>query len=206
MIRTFSSAEEEEKKEKETEMSTGFGFTAPPVKISKKLGSHRIRWDLRHQGRTTQSGRKIPGPMVSPGHYKINFQIENQTITTTFQVLKDPRIDMQKTDFLDQEALALNVMQLQKDVDLLNHEVGKKMKSFSDASVPPELQSVHNALNTAEGRYQVPKLVDQLRYLYSMLNRADQKPGKDAFDRYKVLKSAWHDLQSEAKKAGVDWY
>ncbi len=30
-------------------------------------------------------------------------------------------------------------------------------------------------------------LVDMLSYLYQNLNRADQRPGKDAYDRYDAL-------------------
>ena len=53
--------------------------------------------------------------------------------------------------------------------------------------MPDDIKTLRDALNTAEGRYQTPMLVDQLRYLFSMLNRADQRPGKDAFDRFKEL-------------------
>ena len=39
-----------------------------------------------------------------------------------------------------------------------------------------------------EGHYQKPVLIDQLNYLRQMLDQADQRPGKDAFDRYDELK------------------
>ena len=32
-----------------------------------------------------------------------------------------------------------------------------------------------------------PMLIDQYRYLYNMVNQADQVLGKDAYDRYKEL-------------------
>lgn len=205
VIRTFTSSKEEEKKEQEEEMSTGFGFSAPPVNISKSTGGHRIRWDLRHQGRTSDSGRKIPGPMVAPGQYRINFRVGSQVITTTFRVVPDPRLDATDAVFLAQEKLALDVMELQKNADMLNQKIGKKRKSFPDETgIPANIEAIHDALNTAEGRYQTPMLIDQLRYLFSMLNRADQTPGKDAFDRYAELKSTLERLQSDAKNAGLD--
>jgi hypothetical protein len=33
-------------------------------------------------------------------------------------------------------------------------------------------------------------LIDQLEYLYQNLNRADQRPGKDAYARYQELNGA----------------
>jgi hypothetical protein len=50
------------------------------------------------------------------------------------------------------------------------------------------LISIEKQLTTQEGRYMRPMLLDQLRYLASMLDRADQKPGKDAYERYEELK------------------
>jgi len=42
-------------------------------------------------------------------------------------------------------------------------------------------------LKTEEGIYQLPRLVDQISYLYNMLNDTDQLPGKDVFERYEEL-------------------
>jgi len=36
-------------------------------------------------------------------------------------------------------------------------------------------------VETADDRYPQPMLADQANYLYSMINSADQKPGKDAY-------------------------
>jgi hypothetical protein len=38
-----------------------------------------------------------------------------------------------------------------------------------------------------KGRYAQPKLINQLNYLFSMLNRADQKPGRDVYLRFEEL-------------------
>ena len=52
-------------------------------------------------------------------------------------------------------------------------------------------------LNTEKGTYMQPMLIDQIRYLQSMLSRADQKPGKDALIRLKELKSEFKILKNK---------
>ena len=48
-----------------------------------------------------------------------------------------------------------------------------------------------------------PMLIDQIRYLQSMLSRADQKPGEDAINRLKELKSEFYILKN---KLGCQFY
>jgi hypothetical protein len=52
-------------------------------------------------------------------------------------------------------------------------------------------------LVTADIIYPQPMLIDQMKYLRSMLMQADQRPGKDAYDRYEVLKTLWQNLETE---------
>ena len=57
--------------------------------------------------------------------------------------------------------------------------------------------SIDSELNSKEGTYMQPMLIDQIRYLQSMLSRADQKPGKDALNRLKELKSEFNTLKNK---------
>jgi hypothetical protein len=50
------------------------------------------------------------------------------------------------------------------------------------------LEAMQKELVTAPRRYSQPMLIDQLDYLYSNLDRADQRPGEDALARYQSLK------------------
>ena len=54
------------------------------------------------------------------------------------------------------------------------------------------------ALETAEGTYQQPMLIDQIEYLASMLAGADQRPGADAFERFEALRKRFEELQQLA--------
>ena len=46
---------------------------------------------------------------------------------------------------------------------------------------------IKKALVTDDGPYPQPMLIDQTRYLGSMLDRSDQQPGDDAYSRFKEL-------------------
>jgi len=44
-------------------------------------------------------------------------------------------------------------------------------------------------LVTGPVRYDMPMLADQLQYLSAMINQADQRLGRDAFERYDELRA-----------------
>ena len=50
---------------------------------------------------------------------------------------------------------------------------------------------------TPEGIYMRPMLNAQLGYLGMMINRADQQPGKDAYERYDELKALLLKISNE---------
>ena len=60
-----------------------------------------------------------------------------------------------------------------------------------------DLNLVSKELNTQEGTYMRPMLIDQIRYLQAMLSRADQRPGNDAYIRLNDLKSQFKDLKDK---------
>jgi hypothetical protein len=45
-----------------------------------------------------------------------------------------------------------------------------------------------------------PRLIDQINYLRGMLDQGDQKPGKDAYDRYTELKAWLSRLENSLKQ------
>ena len=63
----------------------------------------------------------------------------------------------------------------------------KEVKKTKDENRVSALKAVLAQLQTSQGIYRQPKLTDQIAYLNSMINRADQLPGKDAYERYDAL-------------------
>jgi hypothetical protein len=62
--------------------------------------------------------------------------------------------------------------------------VQQALKSRPDDAA---LVALRDALVTAPGSYPQPKLIDQLGNLYRMTTAADQKLGRDAFERFADL-------------------
>ena len=78
----------------------------------------------------------------------------------------------------------------------MSHQINKdlgKLKGKKDASAEEKaklatLEEVKKMLNRAQGTYTKPMLIDQINYLFGIVGRADQLPGKDVFDRLEELK------------------
>jgi len=57
-------------------------------------------------------------------------------------------------------------------------------------------------LVTAKGPYPQPMLIDQTQYLGSMINRADQRPGNDAYIRFEELSSWFNTIKNSYNSMG----
>jgi hypothetical protein len=102
------------------------------------------------------------------------------------EIISDPRIkDIDYDIYQEQERFLLEIRDFMTDVRLFENKVSKMLEKKPRNK---KLISLDKNLNTKDGTYMQPMLIDQIRYLQSMLSRADQKPGKDAYDRLKELK------------------
>ena len=68
---------------------------------------------------------------------------------------------------------------------------GEKLSSLNDLAAD---------LITPAIRYSKPELQTQVTYLYSMTNATDQKIGRDAIERYRVLRKALDERIAELNK------
>ena len=76
-----------------------------------------------------------------------------------------------------------------------NGKAGKRILSEDKA-----LEFIEYELVTQNGRYMTPMLIDQIRYLSSMIDKADQRPGKDAYLRLEELNSRFEALKPDWEK------
>jgi hypothetical protein len=104
----------------------------------------------------------------------------------------DPRVEAAGTTREDLDelfALSLQVRDLSGEASQAAARVAAALRSAS-GEARTELQAIQSALVTDRGyAYPQPMLADQIRYLYSMLSRADQRPGADAYERYAQLRA-----------------
>ncbi|THD67398.1 hypothetical protein E7Z59_06970 [Robertkochia marina] len=160
--------------------------------LSTNQGLNRFEWNFRSTGPWhKQAGRRYQnGPIVPPGTYTATLTVGGWKGSTEFELLIDPRIQeagVTVEDIKKQAALQQDVMALLETSRKLEDSLEKEISKTNDEAKTKQLQDALNKLQTAEGIYMQPRLTDQISYLYSMINRADQIPGKDAYDRYKEL-------------------
>ena len=65
------------------------------------------------------------------------------------------------------------------------------------------LDAIIARLETAGGFYPQPMLIDQFAAVARMLGQADQKPGRDAYERFHDLVLELEAVKAEAVKAEV---
>ncbi len=211
LIRSFSSIKKTtEKQEENPDMSTGFRVVRSGGELKKSAGLHRFQWDMRHQGPWDKDPKKAArsGPMVAPGTYTLRLSADGVFLTQTLKILPDPRLEqagITAADLAAQENLALNIRDLQSQAQELMENVRAAVKKRRQEqqndvqAVQKMLSAVEKELVTAGERYSKPMIIDQIKYLASMMDVADQAPGKDAFDRYQELKTQLDKLAADAR-------
>ena len=179
------------------EMSTNEFTFISNSNISKKIGVNRFKWDMRHRGSWNKNSRFSyrNGPMAKPGQYKVILTIDGRSFTENFEIISDPRIkDVSPEVYDEQEKVLLEIRDFMTDVRLFEDKVSKMLEKKPENK---NLNSIKDHLVTKKGTYMKPMLIDQIRYLQSMLSRADQKLGKDALIRLKELKSEFNILKKK---------
>ena len=165
--------------------------------ISNKKGVNRFKWDMRHRGSWNKNSRFSyrNGPLVKPGIYKVVLTIDGKSFTENFEIMSDPRIeDLTYEIYEEQERVLLEIRDFMTDIRVFENEVSKMLEKKPKNK---NLISLDKKLNTNEGTYMQPMLIDQIRYLQSMLSRADQKPGKDVYNRLRELKLEFNVLKDK---------
>jgi hypothetical protein len=191
----------------ETEKMLARGSRSP----ESSGGFHRMVWDMRTYGPDMPGGRRGgSGPAVVPGRYSVTLETGGELFSSSFDILPDPLVIADGVSFDDMReqfqlassvrdlisktaALVVAVEEVWKPVDE-KQKTGSRMSARERRSYP-EIVSIRDALITQDITYPQPMLADQLSYLYSMISRADQKPGKDAWVRFEELSKQYDQLK-----------
>lgn len=208
VISSFTSASRPKADKGTTDMATGFFTKGGRPGLPNKAGTNRFRWDMTHRGAWSANANRSfsNGPMVAPGSYTARLTAGSYSATQSFEVLADPKVlasGVTQENMAAQEALALKVRDLLSDVSHLEEDINKAIKALEGNTSgnakkkKVALEKIQAEVSTPEGIYMKPMLVDQTRYLFFMLNRADQVPGKDAYERYDELLALYTKLKSD---------
>ena len=170
---------------------------APPPRVTKVAGLNRFAWDVRHRA----------GVTLPPGRYQVRLKVGMVNLTQPFNVLIDPRVaadGVTVADLQEQFEHNLRMRELVTGVNQLAtrvREAQAKLRNApeADANALNRLNTLAAKLLTEPVRYGRPGLQAQITYLAGMVANVDQKIGRDAIERYQVLKK-----ELDAMRAEVD--
>ena len=184
----------------------GRGGRGGQARLDKNPGMHRMTWDLRYPGPMSGTGVEGGnGPAAVPGLYSVRLTAGSIKQEQPLTVVEDPRILRDGITLADLKAQFDHNMMVRDLVSDANKTVARlraaqnKLKGATGAQLDQlnQLNELAAKLITSPIRYSQPKLLTHITYLYSMTNGADQKPGRDAVERLKVLRT---DLEARKKE------
>jgi photosystem II stability/assembly factor-like uncharacterized protein len=168
-----------------------------PAVLSKSKGMHRFIWDLRYAG-PWQSAKRPEGPngpVAVPGKYQVRLGHGSWSSTQPLTIVEDPRITkagVTSADLKEQFEQNLRVRQLVSDVNQtvarLKAAQAEAKKNLEESAKLAKLDELASHLVTPSIRYSKPELQSHITYLYTLTNATDQKIGRDAVERFQVLR------------------
>ncbi|MEM7346904.1 MAG: hypothetical protein AAF485_21910, partial [Chloroflexota bacterium] len=217
-IETFSSNIPEKKEERE-----GLYITA-------EAGLNSFQWPMNYPNGEKLKGdveKRPSGPLAPPGAYSVKLTVGDWSMTESFALLKDPRVEMSDSDFADQFAFlrkiqdklsemvaTINEIRSVKDQvagwseRLKGHDKGNEVTEAADA-LKEKLEAVEKALIQVEFKSPGDRLnyrtmlYDKLEMLPSVVGSADAPPTAQSYKVYDKL-SGQADEQIAAFKAILD--
>ena len=169
------------------------GRFMPPPRVTKNLGINRFVWDVRHQA----------GPTLPPGQYQVRLKVDAITLMEPLTVSIDPRVAEDGVTLADLQEQFEHNMRMRELVTSVNQlvlkvrEAQSKLKGTSETEKLNSLNALASRLMTEPVRYGKPGLQAHITYLAGMTANVDQKIGRDAIERYVVLKAELDQARAE---------
>jgi photosystem II stability/assembly factor-like uncharacterized protein len=175
----------------------GRGRGGPPPRATKMAGHNRLVWD---------GGTSLGLPAV-PGAYQARVKAGDWSATQPFNLLIDPRLaaeGLTVADLKEQHDHNMRMRELAAAAGQLLSRVRTALNNPDSAKAASARGIYEKLVNTPEGvRYNKPGLQAHITYLARMTTGVDQKIGRDAIERYQVLKKEIDALKAQADAAGV---
>jgi hypothetical protein len=173
----------------------GRGRSGAPPRVTTLEGMNRFVWDVRNQA----------GLLVPPGAYQARLKVGDAVQTQTFNVLIDPNVaadGVTAADLREQFEHNVRLRELMAEAgELVARVRGAQDRFRGGAGADPvkarALEAVASQLLTEPVRYGKPGLQEHITYLARMTTAADQKIGRDAIERYAVLRKDLDRVRAE---------
>ena len=171
--------------------------------VPKKVGMNRMVWDLRYPGpwsAQTPQGEGN-GPMVPPGTYRARLLLDGMTKTENIEVKIDPRVaadGVTQADLVEQASFALKVRDLLSDA----RKVVQRLREARDnkRGDQAKVQELWDKFVDKPGPYPANMLLNQISNISAEINRADQRVGASAIERYNDVLKEFAALKAEVDR------
>jgi photosystem II stability/assembly factor-like uncharacterized protein len=172
-----------------------------PVRVTKTAGMNRVVWNVQDQ-----SGLTVP-----PGAYQVRLKVDNTTLTQPLTVLIDPRIAAEGVTVADLQEQFDHNTRARELVTAVNQLVTRvrdaqtKLRNAPGANVDlvKQVDAIAGKLLTEPVRYGKPGLQAHIQYLSGMTGGVDQKIGRDAIERYQVLRKELDAVRAEFDRLNI---
>jgi photosystem II stability/assembly factor-like uncharacterized protein len=161
----------------------------PPPRVTKLAGMNRFAWDVRHQA----------GVTLPPGQYQVRLKTGGITLTQPLHVLIDPRVAADGVTVADLQEQFEHNMRMREMVSTVNQLVTRVREAMNKSPADTRINALASKLLTEPVRYGKPGLQAHITYLASMTANVDQKIGRDAIERYEVLKKELEAIRTEVE-------
>ncbi len=201
------------------QMRGPFRQAAGSAGIRPEAGMQRLVWDLRYPGPWSPNAPNggPGGPLVPPGKYTVKLTAGGQSITRTLELRSDPRIasdGVTDADITEQVRFQLQVRDALSDARKLQQRIEEALqkagvkppaampvgKSPKELTYDHPLQQLWAQVVDTPGIYVQGMLINQLQNVQRMIGQADQKIGKDAYDRFDDLQKELAAVQAQVAK------
>lgn len=176
----------------------GAGGARAIGRVTADAGFNRFVWDVRYEN----------GVGAPPGQYQVRLSVDAATLTQPLDVLIDPRLAAEGVtvaDLREQFEHNLRMHEMVQEVERLAEHVEEAQQRLADATgaaadTAGALDPIVDRLLTDPVRYGAPGLLEHIDYLAGMTRRTDQKIGRDAIERYAVLRRELDALRAEVER------
>jgi photosystem II stability/assembly factor-like uncharacterized protein len=172
------------------------------ARLGNAAGFNSFTWDLRRDG----------GLAVVPGRYTARLSVgDAPPLTAPLVVGLHPNLAADGITVADLEAqydLALEVQRLAADVRTLQDDLRsarqRLQQAGDNAAALRRLDALEERVVTRSGQaYAQPMLAAQVSYLNGIVSRGDNRPHRDAFDRYEELRREVDRIREELNETGA---
>jgi hypothetical protein len=150
------------------------------------------------------------GQPVVPGSYQVKMTADGKSTTVPWKLLIDPRVasdGVTAADLREQyqhnirmREMTAEVQRVQSRLQAVVARLAPGQGTGAMADTLAKARAILSKINDQPVRYGKPGIATHIRYLAGMTANTDQKIGRDAIERYQVLRKELDAIEAETDR------